>query len=520
MIRDQQTGVDTGSAPAAPLQLPSLVGDKLVVVATREADWYADAIVAAGARDVLMLARTSLDKKPASERRVFGHYSKATEVWHNNASVAVLDGSATSALFYRKAVERFRTILVPHGPALAVVASALIRWRRRGRVTIAGSIDVVSGGQHRRCLVLHSNVVRTDHRRQHAPARLSPFEIVRGLEGLDHAVLRWADVIAAGQHDGDIDLLVAVEATGALQDLWSQEIGTYPIDIYTEDGSGGFHFTQVPYFVPHMARRMLASARPSKDGIRVAAPEWQFLSFAYHLMFHIKSRRVPPGTNTLSPATFTSPKYLAELERLAAMAGQVPPRSFDDIEAALKRFDAFPGIDLIGFYAKKNPFLQARYLGDKRPRPGLATFFVREFGASGERVSEIRKALAVNFEIVAEGPVTAELGDAVRRRVRGGNWTDASAPGGRAEPIHYFVCWDASPRAPSGRTRSRYPNLDNDRILTKYAIRSDIGDKGHKAQSLIHSSDNSAEAMEHIEVLGLSDRPTVATALAKVRRGV
>ncbi len=117
------------------------------------------------------------------------------------------------------------------------------------------------------------------------------------------------------------------------------------------------------------------------------------------------------------------------------------------------------------------------------------------------------------FEILAEGPVTEENRADVRRGVRGGNWTDEEAAGGKAEAVYWFVCWDGAPKPPSARTQRKHPRVDNENVRIKDDIRSAIGN-GVRARGLLHSSDNTREALEHLHALGLDADPKLMAFLA------
>lgn len=486
----------------AEIAATSLVQDRLVAVALPPSAGFPESLRSAGARDVLLIRRGG----PADAVRAADHaviaYEKARSVHANNCSVVLLHGTAATALMSSKTLARFRTILVPLGPPLGLALPALMRHVRRKRIALAGEARLEVAGRGRRYLVVESLITPSDNRRQFGTCGLAPIDVIRRLEGLDYVVLRWPELIEDGRHEGDIDILVARGDADQVVARYADSIATYPLDVYSDDGSGGYYFNRAPYYMPGMARRMLESASVRPSGIRAADPLWRYLSFGYHLLLHIKSRRVPPGTNAIGPGTFRAPKYFAELQRLAIEAGEQPPASFDDIEAALKRADAWPAIDLMGFYAEKNRFLKHRYFEHATLPPGLMTVFVRDFGLGEEPVPRIRDHLAARFEIVSEGPVSDEIRDAVLKRVRGGNWSDPTAPGGQARPVHWFICWDPSPARPTRRTRRKRPHVDNENSNLKYEIREDVGIKVRKQQRLIHASDNSTEALEHIQVLG------------------
>lgn len=494
----------------------ALLADRLVLAALPASSITAERLRGFGARDVLILSETG----PAVPERTSDHvrqgYARLSDVRRNNCQVAILHGRSAFALADKSKFGRFDLILVPPIAALPAVALGLLRYGRRGGLIAIGRCRFPHAEGGMDYLVLRADLKPRDNRRQYGPTGATPLDLLRQLADLDQVVLRWSEAIEAGRHEGDIDILIAARDLPAMRARFAERIGTYPLDVYTDDGSGGHAYKSVPYLMPRLARQLLDTARVGASGIRVGSPDWRFLSFCYHLMFHNKSERVAPGTLAIGRDTFQSPHYHEELARLAELAGRPTPASFDEIEDLLREAACFPSLDLIGFYSNRNPFLKKRYFEQAALAPGLATFFIRDFGQGLDVLPDVRARIQEHFTILAEGPVDADLRDAVLAGVRGGNWNDPQAPGGRAEAIHWFVCWDEKPLAPSRRTRRKHPRVDNEHIRLKDAIRSEMGGGGRKVQPLVHSSDNSLEALDHLGHLRLLDHPAIAAKLAMI----
>jgi hypothetical protein len=267
-----------------------------------------------------------------------------------------------------------------------------------------------------------------------------------------------------------------------------------------------------------VVREMLASAVVRPSGIRVPSPKWRYLSLCYHYVFHGKSRHVSPGATTLTPFTFAKSRYYHDLTRLAAEAGFPRPASFDDLDCALRENDAMPGKDLIGFYARRNPFVAARYVNGRGSKPGLVVFYVRDCSVTQDQISCIEKKLATEFVILAHGPVTDANRHRILERVRGGNWLNSEG-GGVSGPLYWFICWDKNPVRPTGRLSRKHPSLDNARAaLVKSEIRRVC--KGSIDDSrILHASDNTDETVEHIEVIGLKLQGELLEVIDMLRKG-
>lgn len=486
----------------------ALLRDRVVLAALPPAGLSAEILTTLGAGDVLILSKSGPKAPERLARHVRQAYSQLSDVRKNNCRVAILHGAAVYALAEKSKFGRFDHILVPLS-GLPAALLGLMRYAWRGGLVLAGTTRLPLAGGDKTYLVLRADLKPRDNRRQYGPTGSTPLEILQVLRDLDQIVLRWSEAIEAGNHEGDIDILIAARDLPTMKSRFEQVVGTYPLDVYTDDGSAGHAYKSVPYFMPELARRLLQSAITGPTGVRVAAPDWRFLSFCYHLTFHNKSERIAPDTTQIDRSTYQSPHYYEELARLAGLAGQTTPTGYDDIEARLKQAGVFPSLDLIGFYSNRNAFLKKRYFDRTPVAVGLATFFIRDFGQGLNILDEVRKRIQEHFTILVEGPVTDASRAAILAGVRGGNWADPQAPGGRAEAIYWFVCWDAAPKPPSRRTRRKHPRVDNEHIRLKDIIRSEMGGGGRKVQPVVHSSDNSLEALDHLEHLKLTDHPAV-----------
>jgi hypothetical protein len=494
-------------------ELADLVRDKLVLSALGGGRVTAASLREHGARDVLMLERQGPARAQRDPLQVRKGYRRIPDVRKNNCNVALLHGTSTFALMEKREFARFERVLVPAGAAWFAVALGLLMYGRRRALVVAGQTRVPCRGRPRRYLVLDAHVKARDQARQYGPAGLSHLELLQRLAGVVYVSLRGSEAMAEGRSEGDIDLLVSPAGLREFTERFSREVGVQSFDLYTEDGQGGYAYKSVPYFTAKLAHEMLQGAAVDEHGVRLASPHWRYLSYLYHLLFHDKVPPHPPGAPQLGPGSFTKPHYYPELQRLAAAAGATPPRTFEEMEQQLRAADVMPSLDMIGFYSNKNPFLKQRYFEHAPLKVGLATFFVRDFGNGVATVPELRARLQQTFEILAEGAVDDANHARVLKGVRGGNWVDAAAPGGRAEPVYWFVCWDPAPRLPSARTRRKHPRVDNENIRLKDDLRREFSGSA-QALRLIHSSDNSREALEHLHHLGLEGHAGILHRLA------
>lgn len=493
-----------------------IVRDRLVLVALAD-DHIADAVSALGARDLLVLDRAAAPGVHRQQDRCRQPYTRIPDIRKNNCRVALLHGRSAFGLWQKRQFANFDFILVPVGPLGALAMRlALLRYERRGVLTLAGATRM-GGGSGRDYWVLTACVRLRDRARHYAPSGSTPLELVQGLAGIDYVLLRSFNAIAAGMHRGDIDLLVAQHDVAACKQRLDVAVGTQSFDLFTDQGQDGYSYKSVPYYSPRLAAEVLRAAELTAEGLRVPSPRWCFIAYCYDLLFHHKLCPEAAAGEKLEPHAFMKAKHHAELARLATAAEQSVPTTVSELEQILRTEGVMPSIDLIGFYSNGCGFLSRRYFGKARLKPGLATFFIRDFGTGLDRLPELRQRLGDTFEIIAEGPLEPKRCEQVFQSVRGGNWLDIKAPGGEARPIYWFVCWDAAPQPPSPRTRRKHPRVDNENIRFKDDLRRELSPDDVKALRIIHSSDNSDEALDHLEHLGLLDHPELRRRLSGLK---
>lgn len=497
------------------IQFRDLVRGKLVLVALPGPSDWVTTIRALGAKDILLLTRSSPGSPSRHPTHVETQYARLRDVSHSNCEVGILNSVASFAVSQKHHFwkARFDNILVPFSMSLLPNLPSIIYYAHRRRLVIEGTTRVDVGGRQKMFLVLKTRRKSLHNRRLYAPAYLAPAELFRRMEGIDYALLRSVERIEANDTFKDIDILVSDADLPRLREKLGREAATFPLDVYTETGTDGHDYRTAPYFIPGMARRMLATAVARPSGIRVPCAKWQYLSLAYHLVFHGKSGRIPPGTEAIGPETWGPARHHTNLVRLASDAGFPTPNTFTDLDLHLREHDAFPGRDLIGFYARGNPFVADRYVNRGRAQAGLATFFVRDFGDGVEPVRRVSAQLEKHFRILAHGPVNSENCAPIVSLVRGGNWHDPARKV-FAVPIYWFVCLDEHPVLPTGRPRRKYPNLDNQRIADfKHHIRKQAAERTGEPTRLLHASDNTDEAIEHVQAIGASGHPDVSLAM-------
>jgi hypothetical protein len=482
------------------LPLEDIIANKLVMLVEPRQRGMIEFVLDRKPKDLLIFRRTGAPVPQRHQQSIESRLRTLSDIAMTNCQVAILDSLSSRALnskhfFWKTRIDYF---LVPKGASKLLYLAGLTYYQRSRRLVVVDETEIESKAGKRSYLIIKVQRNRGVHnRRLFAPHDWSPIEIFNEMKGLNYVLLRSIEAIETGKDYKDIDVLISDDDLPELSRRFSQSIGLAQFEVYAETGIGGHDFQSVPYFMPSFARKILAGAEVRPSGIRVPSAIDRYLSLAYHLLFHGKSRHLERGA-ALSEATFSKPRHYQALVKAARNAGLEAPQSFDDIDRHLKEHGSFPSTDILGFYSRRNKFVAARYLHKKAEPPGLVVFFVRDFGQPATFIDEMEKVLKNEYEIVASGAVDQSIGKAVSERVRGGNWRD-NADTSLGDPVHWFVCVDPNPIAVDRKLRKKYPLLDNARTANlKLALRQLGGGK-----RVVHASDNSSEAMEHVSILGL-----------------
>ncbi len=502
------------------IDLKDILTEKVILLATPPVKFIFENLYTHYIKDLLILTKTGDVEPRRRSHYVTQRFRQMSDIRKNNCQVAILHGRSIFAITDKSKFAQFEYLLLPIYAGIIPLLIGLLRYGRRHMLHLSGVAKFEFGSKQFTYLVIRPDVKIQNKRRQFGPTGLSALEILQKISDLNQVVLRWHDKIEGGRHIGDIDVLISADQADLISERFSNVVSTHPIDVYTDDGSAGCNYKNVAYFMPDMAKKIILSGKLSNNGVRISTPHWQLIGFIYHLMFHNKSEKIIPGTILLSKSTFSKPYYYEELIRLAELCGVGTIATFDEMEKILKDNECFPSIDLIGFYSRGNPFLKKRYFDQVKPKPGLATFFIRDFGQGLSPLNSIRKTLKEHFEILDEGPVTPDIHKAVLRGTRGGNWADRLAPGGVAEPIYWFTCWDNAPKKPNYFRRRKFPNLDNEHLKIKDIIRKAFAGNHEKIVPLIHSSDNTLEAIDHIRHLHLNTQSNTIQKIIQINISV
>lgn len=457
-------------------------------------------------------------------------YTTARQVSANNAEVLVLSGEAPRALWSISAFAHARYVVLPLAASRATVLGllGLAKHVLRGRVTLAGVEWFAIEPRVGRALLV-AKVTRPKvggARRFVSPVLgVDGFLAALGDRAVRHVVLRWFEQLPAVDPGEDIDLLVADEHVAAVEEVMADLPGIIPCDLYSVSGLPGTDYRGMAYYPPALAEQILTRAREWGGRYRVPSGPDHFLSLAYHAVYH---KGVDSGLPTIAADVTREQQpdhdYAGVLARVARENGITAELTLERLDEYLASAGWQPPYDTLARLALKNRWLARRldHLAERAEaeHPGVTVFVVRQEACSRGLCDRIVERLrAAGFTILRERLLSEEARTRVLRGVRGGNWGKGPWPRSGGGPAFVVVALDASPIRPRAQVKEKYPGLSNERVLIKEQIRDALNDglASDERCNMLHSSDNSTEALEYLQ-LAMPDEVAEILVLARSRR--
>jgi len=474
---------------------------KIVLLRNRDPNLI-EYLQGAGAAEI-GVCHPAISEESRTGNIVYRTYKDYRDVGGNNANVVFLDRTSVVAAMSRKFryIGHVQYFLVPKNIYCALVWPFLLRHVYRKKIAYMGSVSLPKSGKW---------LVLKNINKKHTPGpnfRVSieggAKEIFLPLRGLRYCVLRWHSHLGDLRRLKDIDFLVHNSDVGEFKKRITQRLGFFPVDIYTAFSAPGHAKNSVSYLPPIRAIEMLDRCVVGEFGERHPLPHDALLIFAYHLLFQKHVERIGPN-GELGENTWSSPVYFAELRRLAQAAGAQPFSTIHELEEFLRSAGWFPPRETIKFIARVNPFVRKRYGQRSAYRPGLSVFVVREIAQKYDLVKQIEQMVREQgFEILRAGYIPDELKTDVTAQFRGGNWSTPTWREPEGQPIYFMIALDPNAiPVDADKLPNRYQDVDNRRILFKADIRDRMATvTGIPELNPVHSSDNSYEALEYVEIL-------------------
>src|SRR5262245_47267610 len=429
-------------------------------------------------------------------------YQGLDDVRANNADVLVLGGAASLALARKnlRSVEHAGVVLLPL--RLGAMLSAYFIWRniRRRRLVFMGWLRLPRKNRARRWLAFELTRRRIGPQFFLPPSLEAP-AFFGGIRSLRYSMLGELHASLRRTKPGDgLILLVHNEDVAALDEQIAARFGCIPIEIYTPLSAPGHALeSNVSYLPPPRALELLGRSTENEIGQKISVPRAALLAYIYRLLFHTPPARVG-REDEIRPDTWKDRASYQRLMQLCDRAGVQRFASLQQMEELLRREDWFPPTEALSFMARRNRFLEKRYLNLFEYRPGLAVFVLRELAERRGLVRDIESMIeASGFTVLESGSIPFEKRSAVIERFRGGNW---ALPVDAGPPVYFIIAFDPNPLPVDPRQFVDATSTDNGRLTVKRDIRKRLASAANADSfNVLHSSDNSRGALEYVEIL-------------------
>ncbi len=431
-------------------------------------------------------------------------------VRNNNADVLVLGPGAARGTFRFRNLRHARHIALPRGSGLGMFLMLCACWWHVLWGRLEPPVRIALGGEGGEQLLVFAIRKRRvpGGARHYIPHALSTAGFLKRLNSdrVRYAALRWFDALPELPPGEDLDLLVDDEHLERVLDILGEGPGIQPCDVYSETGLPRSDFRRMPYFPPRLAKELLDEAVTHNVHYRVPSPRHHLLSLAYHAWYHKGPKSgIPEHTPQPGARGSADHDYATVLADLAKREGIELDVTKGGVDALLAEQDWRPPRDMLLRLGKRNRWVrQSLHVEPERPEDrGLATFVLRREALHRGGLAKLRALLEqAGFSILT----TKLLGDNevrhVAANIRGGNWGRGPWPTSGGPPAAIVIAYDPQPQALTRRQRKKFPLATNARLLEKGRIR-DAFNEGLPAEqhcNTVHSSDNSGEAWEYIQL--------------------
>jgi len=362
-----------------------------------------------------------------------------------------------------------------------------------------GIVTLRANGKNQKWIVLQRSA---EH--HSTTAFLSSKVGIRGLleylrkENAKYVVLRFYEKLPELYREGgDLDILIADEDEEKLREFIRKHPGTISVDIASVSSSA---YGGIPYYPPPLARKILDSAIEGPGGSRVPGPKEKFLSFAYHVLYHTgPAAGVPSSLPYVDVNRHPENDYAGMLAKMAEELGININTDMESLDDYLFKEGWRPMRDTLAIISSWNEWVRERFFSAQPVKEiGLGVFVVRkkllEIGLFESVLGEIKKD---NFTVIVSKVFDEDGQKRALLSLRGGNWAEkidldrdkSLVPAAAVVALDLYA-------AHSKNNSSSHDGYGRLRAL-KEKLRKRFDDRGI---SLIHSTDNTHEAWEYVEV--------------------
>lgn len=358
--------------------------------------------------------------------------------------------------------------------------------------------------------------------RQYIPDSISVDDFFKALnqEQIRYIILRWFEKSSNIRKGKNINLLVHDDDLVKI----SKHVSPYyknnsiPCDIYSIRGMNGSDYGGFPYYPSHCAQEMLDKRILLHNKYFVPNPKHYLLSLAYHVVYHkAETSGLPRGIRDEDERTFHNNKYGKVLRNLINQCGINVELTWMDLQKFLDKNRWTPELPMLKRLAERSKWLTNLYylkLHDVQNTGEIMAFILREWAYENNLTDWIVKWLENHGLSILN---IYELDEACKkkatRNLRGGEWGHDNwrKYGGSGKPAVLIIAYDFHPIPLHKMFQTYYPYVSNGNFLLKIKLRNELNkdQPPDKWRNIIHSSDNTLDALDFINTLYPEEIPKI-----------
>jgi len=425
-------------------------------------------------------------------------YLHERQVRENSTDVLILSNASTPALWIFHMVAHAKELLVAPNPIGVAAACKQVALKH---LVFTGVKTFTHKGVSRKYLSF-KNIA---HVKERTRKYISPIHGVRtffkSVRDTKYVVLRWFENLPEVEEGEDIDVLLADEDIETFMGTMKEFPGTIPCDVYSVEGQQGFDYGGIAYFPPEKAASVLDKRVQHNEDFYVPDEKSHAYTLAFHALYH---KGEAAGIPSLEKSVEISEDPEHEYQTILGGMG-FDTSSLEALEEEVAVAGWKPPMDTLRRFSKSNGWLGRRYNFGSISEDGLVTFVIREKAKEHKHVDDIIQMIFdEGFSILYSGEIDKKNLEKAKAYIRGGNWAAGPWPVSGGDPYVVVVAHDVHPKELGSRERLQHPHVENARIIDcKYRVRKLLNKQLSESEAcnVLHSSDNTEEALEYIDIL-------------------
>ena len=461
-------------------------------------------------------------------------YLSPKQISQNNADVLILSHESIAHFWLFNEYKHARYILFSPSYSLTTFLGllGLIKNTLKKRVRVIGATTLGHNDRGRPFLIVKILESRRPKARHYISPKVGINDFFKTLKErkVKYSILRWFEDLPEIAPGEDVDMIVDDNDIETVEIIMKEQPGLIPCDLYSASGLPGTEYKNIAYYPPSLAKQILEGSIQFKDNFLVPNPKDHFLSLAYHALYHkgknsgIPTSSIPTSVNRQDSTIEPEHDYKSVLASLAEALDINIRITMNDIDKYLCLQGWRPPLDTLSRLANHNEWIRNQISSINHQVDnnyyGLAVFLIREKAIDLKLQDTILERLTKEgFYILKSKLLEHSEIEAVKPKIRGGNWSKGPFPVSGGAPRMIVIAFDVLPIPPNTESKTRYPNLDNNRILVKSKIRNSLNNCLNPLEqfNMLHSSDNEQEAWEYINIISPTEIESIQHKVNKLR---